>query len=60
MEDLLQEDVERWLGRHGKKLAANNTNHQKRLLRKWFQGYCFFCEIPRNGIIKHYLDRIGF
>mmetsp|Transcript_26237 Transcript_26237/g.36127 ORF Transcript_26237/g.36127 Transcript_26237/m.36127 type:complete len:431 (-) Transcript_26237:249-1541(-) len=41
MEDLLQEDVERWLSRHGKKLTANNTNHQKRLLRKWFQELDF-------------------
>lgn len=38
VEDLLQEDVERWLKRHGKELSAKHSNQQKRLLRKWFKG----------------------
>eukprot|EP01035_Chromulina_nebulosa_P007863 gene7863-10636_t len=37
VEDLLQEDIEFWLRRHGKQIAMKDTNEQRRLLRKWFK-----------------------
>lgn len=38
LEDLRQDENEKWCGKHGKKMNEKYTNREKRLLRKWFQA----------------------
>lgn len=38
MEDLRQEDLEKWCAKRGKTVNQKYTNHEKRMLRKWFRA----------------------